>query len=135
MSSGTTCSFKKGDKIQSYLMADNERHLRDQPYIQDAKFIIIPLYQSDSVDILVRTKDVLSIGGSFELHNPKSFETTLKEENLGGGGNTLLVGMLYNQLRRKHAGYQAQYIQRNIGGSFMDAFVSVTNYGNTMKCA
>ena len=35
--------FAKGDKIQSYLMADNERHLRDQPYIQDAKFIIIPI--------------------------------------------------------------------------------------------
>ncbi|MEO5594187.1 MAG: hypothetical protein ABIR15_21390 [Chitinophagaceae bacterium] len=125
--------FKKGDKILAYLLADNERHLRDQPYIQDAKFIIIPLYQSDSVDILVRTKDVLSIGGSFELHNPKSAEMTVKEENMGGWGNSLLVGMLYNQERRKHASYAVQYINRNIAGSFIDAYAGYTGYGNTLN--
>ena len=125
--------FKKGDRLLAYLLADNERHLRDQPYIQDAKFIVIPLYQSDSVDILVRTKDVLSIGGSFELHNPKSAEMTIKEENLGGGGNSLLLGALYNQERRKHAGYAIQYINRNIGGSFIDAYVGYTSFGNTMN--
>ncbi|MEP7280160.1 MAG: hypothetical protein ABI813_16045, partial [Bacteroidota bacterium] len=32
--------FKKGDRVLSYLLADNERHLRDQPYIQDAKIIL-----------------------------------------------------------------------------------------------
>jgi len=125
--------FKKGDHLLAYLLADNERHLRDQPYIQDAKFIIIPLYQSDSVDILVRTKDVLSLGGSFEVHNPKSAEMTIKEENLGGGGNSLLLGLLYNQERRKHAGYAVQYINRNMLGSFMDATVGYTSYGNTMN--
>ena len=125
--------FKKGDKIIAYLMADNERHLRDQPYIQDAKIIIIPLYLSDSVDILVRTKDVLSIGGSFELHNPKSAEMTLKEENLGGTGNSILGGLLYNQERRKHAGYALQYISRNIGGSFIDGYIGYTSFGNTMN--
>lgn len=125
--------FKKGDKILAYLMADNERHLRDQPYIQDAKFIIIPLYQSDSVDILVRTKDVLSIGGSFEVHNPKSAEMTLKEENLAGGGNSLLVGMLYNQERFKHAGYSFQYINRNILGSFIDAVGGYTSFASDIS--
>jgi len=125
--------FKKGDALQAYVLADNERHLRDQPYIQDAKFIVIPLYQSDSVDILVRTKDVLSIGGSFELHNPKSFETTLKEENLAGGGNTLLVGLLYNQERHKQTGYAVQYINRNIFGSFMDAILDYSSYNNSLN--
>jgi len=125
--------FKKGDKILAYLMADNERHLRDQPYIQDAKIIIIPLYMTDSVDILVRTKDVLSIGGSFELHNPKSAEMTLKEENLGGGGNGILGGLLYNQERRKSTGYAFQYVTRNIAGSFIDGYIGYTTFGNTMN--
>ncbi len=125
--------FKKGDILEPYLLADNERHLRDQVYIQDVIFIVIPLYQSDSVDILVRTKDVLSIGGSFEVHNPKSAEMTVKEENLGGWGNGLLFGMLYNQERRKYAGYQVQYVNRNIGGSFIDATFGYTTYGNTMN--
>lgn len=125
--------FKKGDRIMAYLMADNERHLRDQPYIQDAKIIIIPLYQSDSVDILVRTKDVLSIGGSFELSNTQAFESTLKEENMLGTGNGILGGLLYNQARRKRTGYAVQYTARNIGGSFIDGYAGYTNYGNTMN--
>ncbi|MEO5681804.1 MAG: hypothetical protein ABIQ88_04135 [Chitinophagaceae bacterium] len=125
--------FKRGDRLLAYLLADNERHLRDQPYIQDAKIIVIPLASPDSVDILIRTKDVLSLGGSFELNNPKSAEISVKEENLGGGGNTLLVGMLYNQARKKHAGYRLQYINRNILGSFIDAYVGYTTFGNTFN--
>src|SRR6185312_16046482 len=79
--------FKKGDRVLSYLLADNERHLRDQPYIQDAKIILRPVEGSpDSVDVLIRVKDVLSIGGSFELHNPKSAELSVREDNLNGWG-------------------------------------------------
>ncbi|MFT3933835.1 MAG: hypothetical protein QM726_09495 [Chitinophagaceae bacterium] len=125
--------FKTGDELQPYLLADNERHLRDQPYIQDVKFIIIPLYQSDSVDILVRTKDVLSIGGSIELYNTQAAEMTIKEENLAGSGNTVLFGMLYDQTRYKHAGYAGQYTYRNIGGSFIDGSVGYSDYGNTLN--
>ncbi len=126
--------FKKGDHLQAYLMADNERHLRDQPYIQDAKIFVFPSNaNSDSVDILIRTKDVLSIGGSFEVHNPRSFEMSVKEENLGGSGSSIAAGLLYNQERRKHAGYAAEYIYRNIGGSFIDAYAGFTSFGNTMN--
>jgi len=32
--------FKEGDKLQPYLLADNERNLRQQVYIQDARIII-----------------------------------------------------------------------------------------------
>ena len=57
--------FSKHDTIHPYLIADNERHLRDQPYLQDAIILIRPVRKSrDSVDILVIVKDVFSIGGS-----------------------------------------------------------------------
>lgn len=126
--------FKKGDRLQAYLLADNERHLRDQPYIQDAKIFVFPSNaNSDSVDILIRTKDVLSIGGTFELHNPKSFEMSVKEDNMGGSGSSLSAGLLYNQVRHKNTGYAAEYIYRNIGGSFIDAYAGFTNFGNTMN--
>jgi hypothetical protein len=126
--------FKKGDRLQAYLLADNERHLRDQAYIQDAKIFVLPVPGSpDSADILIRTKDVLSIGGSFELHNTASAEISLKEDNLGGGGGSLSGGLLYNQERRKRTGYSMQYINRNIGGSFMDAYFGYTSFGNTLN--
>lgn len=126
--------FKKGDKVLGYLLADNERHLRDQAYIQDARIFVRPVKGSpDSVDVLIRTKDVLSIGGSFELHNTTSAEMSVKEDNLGGGGQSLQAGLLYNQERRVHAGYAMQYINRNLGGSFIDAYAGFTSFGNTIN--
>ncbi len=126
--------FRKGDRVLSYLMADNERHLRDQPYIQDAKIILQPVPDSpDSVDVLIRVKDVLSLGGSFELHNPKSAEISAREDNLNGWGNTLSLGSLYNQARKTRSGIAAQYVNRNIGGSFIDGYAGYTSYGNSLN--
>ncbi len=128
--------FRKGDRLQPYLMADNERHLRDQPYIQDAKIFVFPSNaNSDSVDILIRTKDVLSIGGTIEIHNPRSVEMSVKEENLGGSGSSIAAGLLYNQIRHKQAGYAAEYIYRNIGGSFIDAYAGFSSFANTFNTA
>jgi hypothetical protein len=126
--------FKKGDRVFSYLLADNERHLRDQPYIQDAKIMLFPVENSpDSVDVLIRVKDVLSIGGSFELHNPQSAELSVKEDNLDGWGNTVSIGTLYNQERRNRSGIAVQYVNRNIGGSFIDGYVGYTSFGNAFN--
>ncbi len=73
-----------------YLLADNERHLRDQPYLQDARISIRSSDRSfDSVDITIFTKDVLSIGGSFRMHNSTSVSATIREDNLGGWGDRL----------------------------------------------
>ena len=56
--------FKEGDKISPYLLADNERHLREQIYLQDARISLTAVGFKDSVDVYVYTKDVFSIGGS-----------------------------------------------------------------------
>jgi len=126
--------FKKGDPIQSYLLADNERHLRDQPYIQDAKIILRQVDGSpDSVDVVVRVKDVLSIGGSFELHNPQSAEMSVREDNLDGWGNTVSIGSLYNQERKNKSGIAVQYVNRNIAGSFIDGYIGYTTFGNAFN--
>lgn len=126
--------FKSGDKVQAFLLADNERHLRDQVYIQDAKIFIIPVPNArDSVDILIRTKDVLSIGGSFELQNTASAELVAREENLAGTGQSIQTGVLYNQIRNQRTGVSAQYIYRNIGGSFMDGTLGFTTFNNTIN--
>lgn len=123
--------FKKGDRVISFLLADNERYLRDQPYIQDAKIILYQVEESpDSVDIIIRVKDVLSIGGSIEISNPKSAEFTVKEDNLDGWGNTLSIGSLYNQNRRIHSGISGLYVNRNIAGSFIDAYVNYSTFAS-----
>lgn len=126
--------FKKGDKVAPYLFADNERHLRDQPFLQDASIIFVNVYGTDdSVDVVVRTKDVLSIGGSFTLHNPKSVDLSIKEDNLNGWGNGLELGTLYDQDRHQHGGFAIDYVNRNIGGSFIDGSIGYKDFANTFN--
>jgi len=77
--------FQKGDKVFPYLLADNERFLRDLEYIGDARIMVrrIPGI-NDSVDIVVITKDVLAIGGSLQVSSVNRVKVSIKEANLGG---------------------------------------------------
>jgi len=123
--------FKPGDKIEPYLLADNERHLRDQPYLQDARIIVEPADNSyDSVDVIVLTKDVLSIGGSLHLRNSNSFDVSVKEDNLGGWGDRLQGSVLYDTRRVKRAGYGMEFIKRNIAGSYIDAYIGYKDFND-----
>lgn len=124
--------FKEGDKILPALLADNERHLRDQPYLRDARIIVRPVAgRSDLVDVIVLTKDVLSIGGSFELHDSQTGELVVKEDNFAGWGDRVQLASLYDSKRRFPFGYGMEFIKRNIGGSFINGTVGYKTYGNT----
>lgn len=126
--------FKVGDRVFPYLLADNERHLRDQPYLQDARIAIRSSDRSfDSVDITIFTKDVLSIGGSFRMHNTTSVSGTIREDNLGGWGDRLQGSLLYDQQRREKVGYGAEFIKRNIAGSFIDGYVGYDNFNDAFN--
>ena len=126
--------FRPGDKVFPYLLADNERHLRDQPYLLDAKIIIKPVPGTmDSVDISVLTKDVLSIGGAINLHNQNTVDVQVKEDNLSGLGNRLSVTVLYDTRRSNKVGTGAEFIQRNISGSFMDGYIGYKSFNNTFN--
>ena len=74
--------FREGSKINPYLVADNERHLRDQVYIQDARILLVPVAGStDLVDVIVITKDVFSIGGSVNINGVDRAKVSIIEEN------------------------------------------------------
>lgn len=123
--------FKVGDKVLPYLLADNERHLRDQAYLQDARIVIRSSDRSfDSVDIMVLTKDVLSIGGSFRMHNAASVSGSIREDNLGGWGDRLSGSLLFDQRRKEKVGYGAELIKRNIGGSFIDGSIGYKDFND-----
>ena len=77
--------FKKGEQLIPYLIADNERYLRDLPYLHDADIRVVYVNQ-DSVDIIVLTKDVLSLGGSIRMHNTTKLSITVSEANIAGSG-------------------------------------------------
>ena len=125
--------FGKNDVVQPYLLADNETYLRNLPYLQDAKISVINIPGNpDSVDIIVLTKDVLSIGGEAPNVDPKNTTIKIKEENFHGSGNRITLNGFFDQSRRKKYGIGAEYIKRNIAGSFLDAYFGYQSFNGSI---
>ena len=123
--------FSEGEKLSPFVLGDNERQLRDLPFIRDAKIRVIPVSGSrDSVDIIVTTNDILSIGGSFRMHSAESVSLSVKEGNFLGYGDHIQAQSLFDITREEKFGYGFEYIKRNILGSFVDA---AAGYGNFNK--
>src|SRR5687768_6382720 len=77
--------FREGERMIPFLMADNERHLRDQDYLGDAQIMVYAVPGTrDTIDIIVITKDVLSIGGRFSLGSVTRGEVSLRDDNFFG---------------------------------------------------
>ena len=126
--------FKEGDKVNPYLLADNERYLRDQVYIQDAVIIVKRAQDNfDAVDILVMIKDVFSFGPGVGIGGTKKYKLELKEENLGGTGTKIAASTLYDGNRRPRFGWGAEFLQRNIKGSFINWGMGFKNYNNAFN--
>lgn len=121
--------FAEGEKINPYLLADNERFLRDQVFIQDA-LIIVQKAKDDAgaVDLIVLVKDVLSIGGSVGAGNLQKFRFEVKEESLAGVGTKLAFNTLYDNIRDPRFGFGAEMIRRNISGTFINWTMGFRNY-------
>ena len=126
--------FRKGERMVPFLMADNERHLRDQDYLGDARITVKAVPGTrDSIDVTVITKDVLSIGGRFSFTSVNRVEATLREDNFFGWGDRIEGSALFSQIRHQKFGHGFQYTLRNIGGSFIDASIGYRNFYPALK--
>jgi len=124
--------FKEGDVVRPDLISDNERHLRDLDYLQDAD-IRITRAGKDSVDVIVQTKDVLSIGGSYRMHSTKRMSIGIFEDNMAGLGHRLLLRTAFDNDRDPRMGYGAEYRARNIYGSFADWYGGFINFNKNIN--
>ena len=124
--------FKEGDLLLPLLIADNERFLRNQPFLRDAAIVVYKSVMSDSVDIIVLTRDVFSIGGNFNASSPKRVRSEIREENLFGSGARLAISGMYDKDRNPGIGYGAEFLERNIKGSFLTGTVGFKNFKNAI---
>ena len=128
--------FSRNDRLSPYVLGDNERHLRDLPFTRDASIRVRPVRGSrDSVDIVVVTNDVLSIGGSLRLHNTETVSASIEEDNFLGYGDQVSVKGLYDGARSEHFGYGFDFTKRNIMGSFVNVSAGFTNFAKTINLA
>lgn len=113
--------FSEGDKLYPYLLADNERFLRDISYLQDARIVIRePANSTDSVDVIILSKDVFPIGGSIDEGSGRNISFEVNDDNMLGTGDKLRVQHLFDMDRRPNYGIGFEYRKRNLGGTFID---------------
>lgn len=116
--------IKENTPVNAFMVADNERFIRSQEYISDARIIIdsIPGKQ-DSVDVWVFTKDLFSIGGGMAANGLQRINADLYDANLAGMGQRLSLNGLYDKGRDPQWGYGGYYRKNNVGHTYIDATV------------
>ncbi|MDP4284360.1 MAG: hypothetical protein Q8891_08055 [Bacteroidota bacterium] len=126
--------FNKNDFVKPYLMADNERFLRQLPYLQDAEITVEPTgLGSDSVDVIVLTKDVFSLGGEIGSLGVKQSKVQMREDNFAGSGNAAVLDALYDDRRENNFAFGGEYIRRNIGGSYIDGNLGYQSFYSALS--
>ncbi len=114
--------FQQGDILDPNEFADNERVLRELPFVQDVRIHIIDAQPgSDSVDVLILVKDNFSIGVGGALYDYDAGRANIFDKNLFGLGHELHMVFHWDGQRSPWLGNEIFYIVNNMGGSFINA--------------
>ena len=111
--------FKKGDLLTPSILSENERIIRNLPYIKDCKIVVKPnLMSTDSIDIEVRTKDIWSFIVKGHYFDNKKFDIELNEMNLLGLGHQVKILSYVDYSWKKRYGFEYHYDIENLIGTF-----------------
>ncbi|WP_339880502.1 hypothetical protein [uncultured Algoriphagus sp.] len=112
--------------LNPYKLGDNERFLRDQPFILESRIIATQVSGTDSVDITVVTRDIFSIGGSVGGSFPKAPLIKVYDANVDGRAQGFELDFLYDMDRTPKTGLAMAYTKSSIMGSLADFAVYYT---------
>jgi hypothetical protein len=130
--------FSEGDTISSLALSDNERILRQLPYIDDARILVIPVNDYEA-DIIVITKDVFPLGAEFSFKGLKKGSVAVYDRNIIGMGHSLGFEVPYDSKLSDSPGFGVNYLANNIRRSFIDLKLNynrglgITSYGLCMN--
>ncbi len=120
--------FEINQPINSRVFSDNERILRNLPYVEEAKIYVLPITDnSDSVNILVVTKDKYPIGVSGELKDYNYFEVEPYTRNFLGLGHRIGTNIIYKGDADQKLGIGVSYLADNILGTFTNGEIGYVN--------
>lgn len=102
--------IKEKTALNANLVADNERYLRSLDYIHDARIFIDTIAnEPDSVDLIVVTKDFLSL--TFQLNHATKdrFKVRTADANIMGTAQEVQFTTVLEKNRDPHFGYEILY--------------------------
>jgi hypothetical protein len=118
--------IRENEPLNPHKLSDNERFLRDKDFILDCRIIPDSIPGTDSVDLVVLTRDVFSIGGSAGGSPPSSVEFSVYDANLSGRGQRLEYFSLLEQDRYPFYGFGLLFNQSSIFGSLANLELQYT---------
>lgn len=121
--------IEQGKPLNPYKLADNERHLRDLDFVLDAR-ITLKRVGKDSIDIIIVTRDVFSIGASFSPRSATKYKFKIRDTNLAGWGQQLQFNGLYESDRYPAFGPEVIYSKSSVLGSLINLSTGITTLNN-----
>ena len=119
--------FNSGEKVNPQLMAENEKVIRDLPYIQDVAIVLSPSAKvKDEVDIVVIVVGKFEYGISGSL-STNSTSLNVNDKNMFGIGHQLSASMEFNKTEKQHFGGSFNYEISDLGGRFIRTGLTYTN--------
>jgi len=111
--------FREGDTISPLSLADNERLLRELPFIDDARITIVSV-DSNLVDVAVIVREKYPYGAEVRIDDVKSGMIRAYDRNFVGLAHELSLAMPYDFNEYKYPGFGIKYSIRNIARTFSD---------------
>jgi hypothetical protein len=112
--------FKTGEPLDALVVADNERILRDLPYIEDVRILVYPdTPNADTVDVVIVVKDVWPIGFGINISDINSGDFGIWNKSIFGFGHENQHNIFWNLDGKNLLGYEGIYKISNISGSFI----------------
>jgi hypothetical protein len=118
--------FREGDTISPQEMADNERLLRQLPYIYDARITIVPV-DSSHADVAVIVRENYPYGGNASFNELRAGMVKAFDRNFAGLGHELSLSMPYDFNEYSWPGFGINYSVRNIARTFSDLELGFTD--------
>lgn len=132
--------FSVGDSLSPLILSDNERILRELPFIDDARIMVVPV-SSDEVNIVVITKDVYSLAAQYDYSGFKKGTLSVFEKNIMGTGTELGLKIPFDSSKPNSPGIGGNYTVNNLWKSFINldidylSGVGTTTYGVSLDRA
>lgn len=126
--------IKEKTTLNANLVADNERYLRSLEYIHDVRILVAEIANvPDSIDLVVITKDFLSI--TFELNDlsKNRFKTKIGDANIMGSAQKVQFTSLVEKNRNPHFGYELLYRNNSVSNTFINVTAGYSNIYPNLK--
>lgn len=124
--------IETGDPLDAIILADNERVIRELPFIEDVRIHVIPdTPNADTVDIVIIVKDLWSVGFGAKISDINKGEAGLWNKNIFGFGHENQHNIFWHADGPALLGYEGIYRINNIAGSFISSELRYLNRGYT----